>query len=415
MLDEYDYIFPSIPLKTPQLIGILLGCLVFFVTMFIIIFLLIQSGTLQGAIKQMQDEATGKTSGDSKPDEFCSGERVHGAELHNHVIEAANRLAKLKDIFPKKLEQVGVKLELYDSTHHVDQLEKVSNGCAIFHEPSYDPKERLFQYLDPPHFTSLFQYMDSSKVDTNISSDGVCDSQDQIHLVIKDSIIDHVVGMVSLVNNNPKNLTISIANLWLTPAYQSNSYSRSGAATATETSSSLFAQNALYMILNTLFSTTSGTKTHTHTHTHGFGYRRITIEISSILYKQRKFLLKCGFQLESIKRKDKIISNKYNQDTCVYVIINNEWDIINRYWKKSLGLPTITTERERERETEIAAVSQLSLLSNNSSSSSSSDNSVSAGDTNIDSNSNSNSNDYDIGNGSGILRRHIEKKKNQKG
>ena len=54
--------------------------------MFIIIFLLIQSGTLQGAIKQMQDEATGKTSGDSKPDEFCSGERVHGAELHYHII-----------------------------------------------------------------------------------------------------------------------------------------------------------------------------------------------------------------------------------------------------------------------------------------------------------------------------------------
>ena len=49
----------------------------------------------------------------------------------------------------------------------------------------------------------------------------------------------------------------------------------------------------------------------------------------------KKFLEKTGFKLEAILRKHKIVYDR-NCDTCVYVLLNSEFEDINRKLSKVL-------------------------------------------------------------------------------
>jgi hypothetical protein len=51
----------------------------------------------------------------------------------------------------------------------------------------------------------------------------------------------------------------------------------------------------------------------------------------------RKFLERCGFIMESVMRKHRVVDNR-NRDTAVYVTLNSDWDQINIKLKKNLGL-----------------------------------------------------------------------------
>lgn len=50
----------------------------------------------------------------------------------------------------------------------------------------------------------------------------------------------------------------------------------------------------------------------------------------------RKFLERCGFLLETILRKHKIIQEK-NRDTALYVILNSEWHEVGPRLRKYIG------------------------------------------------------------------------------
>jgi hypothetical protein len=68
------------------------------------------------------------------------------------------------------------------------------------------------------------------------------------------------------------------------------------------------------------------------------GYRRITAEVDERHIIGRKFLERCGFTLEAVLEKHKIIQNR-NSNTALYVLLNSQWDEEERKLKVYLGIP----------------------------------------------------------------------------
>jgi hypothetical protein len=66
-------------------------------------------------------------------------------------------------------------------------------------------------------------------------------------------------------------------------------------------------------------------------------YRRVTVEVDMRNILMRKFLERCGFIMESVMRKHRVVDRR-NRDTAVYVTLNSDWDQINIKLKKVLGL-----------------------------------------------------------------------------
>jgi hypothetical protein len=69
------------------------------------------------------------------------------------------------------------------------------------------------------------------------------------------------------------------------------------------------------------------------------GYRRITAEVDSRHLIGRKFLERCGFRLEAVLRKHRIV-NARNRDSALYVILNSDWLDISIKLKRYLGIST---------------------------------------------------------------------------
>lgn len=67
------------------------------------------------------------------------------------------------------------------------------------------------------------------------------------------------------------------------------------------------------------------------------GYRRITAQVDERHVIGRKFLERCGFTLECVLRKHKILQQR-NSNTALYVVLNSEWLDVERKLKHSLGI-----------------------------------------------------------------------------
>lgn len=82
----------------------------------------------------------------------------------------------------------------------------------------------------------------------------------------------------------------------------------------------------------------------------------------------RKFLERCGFIMESVMRKHRVVDNR-NRDTAVYVTLNSDWDQINIKLKKILGLGLgKKMHKVAEIEGSSPAVKEITVLGANSSS-----------------------------------------------
>lgn len=67
------------------------------------------------------------------------------------------------------------------------------------------------------------------------------------------------------------------------------------------------------------------------------GYRRITAEVDERHLIGRKFLESCGFVLEAVLRKHKVVQRR-NRNTALYVLLNSEWpDMVELRLKRALG------------------------------------------------------------------------------
>jgi hypothetical protein len=199
--------FDLLNIKTPQLIGIIFGCLVFTATISAVITLLYKSGTLA---RFNQEIKSGKEL--KFPKEMVAPQMADIPELHDHLIVAKKSLPLR--LSPPKLDGKFIQIQQLDQKF-IQELFEVGNGSAKFDESAYDP-ERLWGWL--PNFIHERPYES-----LEIFKESLLTSQpiNESHLVILDQKIRRVIGMVSLTKNDPHNLTVQIGRYPLLCPYPS--------------------------------------------------------------------------------------------------------------------------------------------------------------------------------------------------
>jgi hypothetical protein len=127
--------------------------------------------------------------------------------------------------------------------------------------------------------------------------------------------------------------TFCSGNMWITPAFQGQKR----------------AHEAMLLILEWLYRAGKSSrvfimvKSKEHQLCSNFallattGYRRITAEVDERHIIARKFLERCGFQLEATLRKHRIIQNR-NSNTALYVVLNSEFEDVERKLKSLLNI-----------------------------------------------------------------------------
>ena len=210
-------------IKTPQLIGILLGALVFFLTITAVFCLFYYSGSA--------DRLRAELGADGQAAETCSstGPAMNAPELHDYLIEASKSLP-VRPQFSFILGMKVVLRTLKDGDR--DGLLNACNGSAQFGESSYDPI-RIFGWFanmdcsrlssgGASHATVVSQLVDEFYYSNTATADGRGGGlgKRSAHIVLLEPVLRKPIGMVSLLANEPENLSIRLGNIWLTPFYQ---------------------------------------------------------------------------------------------------------------------------------------------------------------------------------------------------
>eukprot|EP00603_Paraphysomonas_imperforata_P013675 CAMPEP_0114450412 /NCGR_PEP_ID=MMETSP0104-20121206/446_1 /TAXON_ID=37642 ORGANISM="Paraphysomonas imperforata, Strain PA2" /NCGR_SAMPLE_ID=MMETSP0104 /ASSEMBLY_ACC=CAM_ASM_000202 /LENGTH=378 /DNA_ID=CAMNT_0001622551 /DNA_START=1 /DNA_END=1137 /DNA_ORIENTATION=+ len=288
--------FDVFNIKTPQFIGIVFGVLVFTLTIMTVVMLMYKSGTLSRFQSEIQSGAPLRINLGDKTS--VTPQTSSQPELYDHLIEATEQLPLTLRV--PLLKGKLIELREYDENLDLDHLLEASNGQACFHESSYDPS-RIWGWL--PNFSSSLPSQDRATLAKCLASSK---EEHHSHLVIVDPTLKRAVGMLSLVDNSTKNLSVRIENLWLTPAYQGKK----------------FGHEAILLTLGHLVE---------------LGYRRVTAEVDTRHLIARKFLERCGFKIEGILRKHRII-NKKNRDSALFVFLNSDWLDVMVKLKRLLGI-----------------------------------------------------------------------------
>lgn len=190
-----SYSFDIYHIKTPQLIGIVFGCIVFTLTVTSVAALLYKSGTFDRLQSEM---ASGE--GIKIPKIRSVAPQVSDQpELYDSLVEASNTLPLKLTVPQQKGREIAIRSLVEDD---FTELYAAGNGGAIFSESAYDP-ERIWGWL--PNFTADAPYSD---IDTFRSC--MKEDPDSSNIAILDPVLDRVIGMASLVKNSPKNLSIEI-------------------------------------------------------------------------------------------------------------------------------------------------------------------------------------------------------------
>ena len=201
-------------IKTPQLIGIIAGCTVFIATISTVVLLLFKSGTLGRFAEEM-------TSG--APLSLKTGKKENVApqsstlpELYEHLLLAASTLPlqpSLTAVHGKHLSVRALDLE-----EDVKNLILGSNGGALYGESAYDPS-RIWGWISSSGGNQkLVNESDASiKCWPSESSTAFRNffqlTANSQHLVIVDRVTQKQIGMLSLVDNRPQDLSIRIGDV----------------------------------------------------------------------------------------------------------------------------------------------------------------------------------------------------------
>lgn len=206
-------------IKTPQLAGIILGCIVFTVTISTVIYLLHASGTLGRAFAEIAGDASRKAINKSMPtadlSKTQSPQFASELELYEHLLQARKTLP----IKPHVPEAIGdlVLIRMLDLDVHAKELFQSCNGQAIFHESAYNPL-RIWGWLqvayDVESSQAPWSSLDAYTHYLNSFASNSC------HVVILDKDFKRAIGLISLVDNDVSNLSIRVGNIWITPAFQ---------------------------------------------------------------------------------------------------------------------------------------------------------------------------------------------------
>lgn len=336
----------ALSIKAPQLVGIVCGVVVFSVTIIVVVYLLFKSGSMERFLAEMQQSGRNASVPAGKQAHSAgsgSGDKTRASppqydtrpELYEHLLEATKTLPLQPCPPPGALIGRDLELRLLRVDEDTPDLLAASDGSPMFHESAYDPVARVWGWLNlsPP---SVCVGLDDEGQGPGQEPQGgekalgiekASDEPDWpyasarafqryfaqppangCHLVIRDATVGRTVGMVSLVDNQPANLSIRIDNLWLTPALQGDARK--------------VAHECVLLLLQWLFDA---------------GYRRVTVEVDVRHAIMRKFLERCGLQSEGVLRKHRIVQRR-NRDTALYVVLNSEFVDVSLRLKLMLGI-----------------------------------------------------------------------------
>ena len=320
-------------IKTPQLIGIALGCAVFIATIAVVMYLLYASGMLREFVDDI-----------SRPKSCSAGRKAvekvdrdillllsSQPRLHDYLVKAMVDLP-LKPVIPELVGHGFLLKEYCDDDN--EELLSISDGSAKFGDSAYSPS-RIWSWLGGSMTTNedemikeleererageIARARESEGAEHELEISWPSSSEESFrryyaatsagtftHLVIRDALLKKHVGMLSLTDNCPRDLSVRIDRLWLTPGYQGRKV----------------AHTALLLLLQHLFAS---------------GYRRVTVEVNAKNVIMRRCVERCGFLMESILRKHRI-HNCRSSDTALYVILNSEFAVTEVKLKKYLNI-----------------------------------------------------------------------------
>jgi hypothetical protein len=196
-------------IKTPQLIGIIIGCFVFIITVSVVIYLLYASGTLSRAFFELQSNPNSnsdKTSGKAKQNPESLSPYLSQPELYDHLLKARSSLSSALHLSKREGKTQSISSL---SLCQISQLFDVVNGSARFHESQYDPL-RLWGWSD-------YSYLPSHQKERSLPWSSVEAFEEYLnsdptieHLVIMDNEFKTAIGFISLACNSVRNLCIRI-------------------------------------------------------------------------------------------------------------------------------------------------------------------------------------------------------------
>jgi hypothetical protein len=125
-------------IKTPQLIGIIAGCLVFVVTISVVIYLLYVSGTFSKLVEELQGDAQKAAGGKGQQPQqqeksYLLPQLVTIPELYDELIKARQELSAKSDPPPvlSQNPRGEVIVRPYDIARDSAELLKACNGSII--------------------------------------------------------------------------------------------------------------------------------------------------------------------------------------------------------------------------------------------------------------------------------------------
>jgi hypothetical protein len=193
-------------IKTPQLIGIIAGCSVFVITISVVFYLLYLSGSFSKLMEELQSVNGDQKVNKKSADVFPQYSKI--PLLYDYLLQARLNLG----ILPKcsDIKTNNVFLRDYNYSTDFSYLLKSCDGSALYHESGYDPV-RIWGWLNTDPNVDLkdatenvfsIQNLFLKAFESNILSSR--------HLTIMDIELNKPIGMLSLVDNFAKNLSIRI-------------------------------------------------------------------------------------------------------------------------------------------------------------------------------------------------------------
>lgn len=206
--------FLNVTIKTPQLIGISLGCLVFTLTIATVLFLLYKSGSFSRLLEEMKDGGSTPPSTGRVRDNSSNSLPGSGPELYDYLLAAREALPLKPNPPLLTLKGCPVVVRVFDPPIDKTLIAEACSGCAQYDGSAYNPA-LMWSWI------MQIDNLNSNTSDTDRSSDVIellygsllekgSLNTNSTHVVITDKELSRPIGMVSLVDNSPANLSIRI-------------------------------------------------------------------------------------------------------------------------------------------------------------------------------------------------------------
>ena len=198
--------------------------------------------------------------------------------------ECDERYAKLYKERPMDIIGRTVRLEPLDRNRHLKSLWEITSGNAHGEHKSYDPDE-VFGFMDIGPFATSEGLGESDIF--RLQSNQAC-------FAIMNAITDRLLGVIHLIEDDPKNLKVQMELPIMNP-YLDGSVEQ---------------MESCFLLLDRLFA---------------FGYRRVQMCVDSLDVRGKRLPNRLGFTQEGEILKHMIVKDA-NRDSLIYGMLNSDWD-----------------------------------------------------------------------------------------